>query len=75
MHFHHRDPTQKDPEWKTLKFKALAEMKRELDKCDLVCANCHAEIHWERLTPDDESSLQAASTVLRPGKVPRELRL
>jgi len=44
LHFHHRDPSQKDPSNfnKWLNFEV---MKQELDKCDLLCANCHAEEH------------------------------
>jgi hypothetical protein len=44
LHFHHNDPSQKD-------FKisggnmSWERMKAELDKCILVCANCHGEIH------------------------------
>ena len=48
MDFHHRDPTQKDfgiaCNGNTMSW---AKMKVELDKCDLVCANCHREIHSE----------------------------
>jgi hypothetical protein len=45
LEFHHRNPTQKDyiisSAWK----KNRNVVKLELDKCDLVCANCHGEIH------------------------------
>ena len=46
LEFHHRDTSQKDfsisdrnliLDWDLIKL--------ELDKCDLVCANCHREIH------------------------------
>lgn len=46
LHFHHLDPNEKDfniayrghsRSWKSV--------KEELDKCIMVCANCHAEIH------------------------------
>jgi len=46
LQFHHLDPTQKDfgvsakgitRSWKKL--------QPELDKCILVCSNCHSEIH------------------------------
>ncbi len=42
--FHHRDSSQKDFQigGKSLSFQTL---KKEVDKCDLVCSNCHAEIH------------------------------
>ncbi len=46
LEFHHLDPSQKDfgiggkrqtAAWETI--------KQEVDKCILVCANCHREIH------------------------------
>jgi len=51
--FHHIDPTKKEAEpcyiimrwsWK----RALKELK----KCILVCANCHAELHYKNKTID-----------------------
>lgn len=53
--FHHRNPDEKDFNWKTLRSMSLDKLKKELDKCDLVCHNCHAEIHWEW---DNESKLE-----------------
>lgn len=44
--FHHRDPTEKD-----FGISAIPNtihwsiVKRELDKCHLLCANCHSEVH------------------------------
>jgi hypothetical protein len=43
--FHHRDPSQKDfalSQWKSASWDS---MKLELDKCDLLCSNCHNELH------------------------------
>jgi len=44
LHFHHKDPSQKDfsISGKSLSFDKL---KSEVDKCVLVCSNCHSEIH------------------------------
>ena len=44
LEFHHRDPTQKDPKW--IRGWSLPKLKVELDKCDILCANCHRETHW-----------------------------
>lgn len=44
LEFHHLDPAQKDFELNNL-MKFTDEIRKELDKCALVCANCHAEIH------------------------------
>jgi hypothetical protein len=49
LQFHHLEPEKKrfsmyrgiDRNWK--------EIKKELEKCELVCANCHAEIHSEEI--------------------------
>ena len=45
--FHHIDPEQKDF---NIGFKgrtySIARMKKEVDKCLLLCANCHREIHF-----------------------------
>jgi hypothetical protein len=48
LEFHHLDPTQKDFTPSRLKKYSFDDrIKRELDKCILVCANCHREIHYE----------------------------
>ena len=46
LHFHHLDKTTKDPKWTNLLNKSLEQVKAELDKCQLVCANCHGEMHY-----------------------------
>lgn len=51
LEFHHLDPMEKDFEISNYKIntknvKTLdANIKNELDKCVLLCANCHREIH------------------------------
>lgn len=46
LEFHHIDPTKKDFSLSHLKRYAFNEVvKEELDKCILLCANCHREIH------------------------------
>ena len=44
LEFHHLDPSQKDF---TISggTKSFESLKPEVDKCILVCANCHREIH------------------------------
>lgn len=44
LQFHHVDPSQKDFGISG-STKSFEKLKPELDKCVLVCANCHAEIH------------------------------
>jgi hypothetical protein len=43
--FHHLDPRTKDIDWKKIKRRSFEQMKPELDKCVLLCANCHVLRH------------------------------
>jgi hypothetical protein len=46
LEFHHTNPNLKDFNISNLKHYKLDEVvKEELDKCVLVCSNCHREIH------------------------------
>jgi IS30 family transposase len=47
LEFHHRNPNNKDFEISSSKILSWNKIKIELDKCDLVCSNCHKEIHWD----------------------------
>lgn len=46
LEFHHLDPTKKDFVI-SLKghCRSWIEIKKELDKCILLCSNCHREVH------------------------------
>lgn len=48
--FHHKDPTEKEFNLSLImkvRYKMNDIIKKELDKCNLVCANCHRMIHAE----------------------------
>lgn len=48
LQFHHIDETKKDFEiadYSCAKYLHLDELYKEVDKCILLCANCHAEEH------------------------------
>lgn len=46
--FHHSDPSQKDFEISTYKTLQMSEkLIAELNKCILLCFNCHMEVHDE----------------------------
>lgn len=47
LQFHHRDPKQKTRQIAVMLSWAWARIMDEVDKCDLVCANCHAETHFK----------------------------
>lgn len=48
LHFHHRDASQKEftlakSIWHGY---SIERIKAEIEKCDVLCANCHAKEHW-----------------------------
>lgn len=43
--FHHLDPTLKDYTPSNLMDKSLERLHNELDKCILLCSNCHRQVH------------------------------
>lgn len=45
MEFHHTDPKEKEFEISKHSTYSFELLKIELDKCDMLCANCHREIH------------------------------
>lgn len=45
LDFHHRDPNEKDFEIGSSKVLNWKKVKLELDKCDILCRNCHGELH------------------------------
>lgn len=47
LEFHHTDPTQKDFQLSNAFRCSLKDVKEELDKCILLCSNCHREEHYK----------------------------
>jgi hypothetical protein len=45
LEFHHLDPNEKDFSWQKLRLRSWDSITSELDKCILLCANCHREEH------------------------------
>lgn len=52
LEFHHTDPKEKDFTLGSNTNRAWEKVKAEIDKCVLVCANCHREIHDGMITLD-----------------------
>lgn len=55
--FHHLEPTKKDVDWSKLKLRSVDKIKKELDKCSLLCSNCHRIRHHNILYPRQDSNL------------------
>ena len=47
LEFHHTDPTKKDFGVSGSIVANFEKMQEEVEKCILVCSNCHREIHQE----------------------------
>ena len=45
LDFHHLDPNQKDFDWSKMRLRSWNKIVNELDKCVLVCSNCHRIRH------------------------------
>jgi predicted Zn-ribbon and HTH transcriptional regulator len=45
LEFHHQNPKEKDPTFKSVRYWGFEKAKFELDKCLLLCSNCHREKH------------------------------
>lgn len=45
LDFHHIDPNEKDKNYDNYKGSFSNKLKTELDKCVLLCSNCHRELH------------------------------
>jgi len=56
-HFHHIDAKKKEFTVSKFMSRSLESLKKEVDKCDLVCGNCHAEIH------DKENAISREQTI------------
>lgn len=60
LDFHHLDPTQK--EFNLSKIKGNSELsleiKQELDKCIVLCSNCHREIHLNLIEYKDNKIIK-----------------
>lgn len=45
LDLHHRDPSKKDKNISSMKLYSENKIRAEIEKCDLLCANCHRELH------------------------------
>lgn len=47
LEFHHLDPSIKEFHLGEARGLSIDKLQKELDKCILVCRNCHTEIHYQ----------------------------
>ncbi|MEL0011655.1 MAG: HNH endonuclease, partial [Bacteroidota bacterium] len=48
LDFHHRDPSEKDTNLASVVGMGWSRDRiiREINKCDVICSNCHRKLHW-----------------------------
>ena len=56
LDFHHRNPSEKEYTWNDMINLSEEQILEELEKCDVLCKNCHAELHNPSYNKDDIES-------------------
>jgi hypothetical protein len=62
MDFDHREGEEKSFEMNRVSRVTLGALKKEIDKCDVVCANCHRERTYQRIMRRSHSSFGELAT-------------
>lgn len=47
LEFHHLNPNEKEAAWNEMRKWSWEKVLTELDKCSILCSNCHREVHSE----------------------------
>lgn len=47
LEFHHRDPKEKEYSIGRKSTRSMRKMQEEIKKCDVLCANCHKDHHYQ----------------------------
>jgi len=63
LEFHHINPEEKEFTIGGKNY-SIERMKKEVDKCVLVCGNCHSEIH-EELREKEESDIMNEILIIK----------
>lgn len=55
FHFHHKDPKLKEfqLDMRQMSNKSFDDLEKEINKCSLLCSNCHMELHNPELNIED----------------------
>ena len=60
LEFHHADPTKKDFGISNKGYtRSWKKVQEELDKCMMICANCHRELHAKLAAPSGNARMKS----------------
>lgn len=62
LDFHHIIPEEKEGNLKDLFSRNWATIEKEIDKCILLCANCHRAEHYNEVSKDEQRKYVEAAT-------------
>lgn len=62
-HFHHINPEEKDFTVSKHINRSLNSLKKEVDKCQLLCSNCHHELHDTLTVQQLDKSIELLSSL------------
>lgn len=75
LEFHHKDSTQKDFAISSKGItRSWGKIKIELDKCDLLCANCHRELHFIENRTANKIEISGLKQIIRCKYCKKEFR-
>ena len=58
LDFHHLNPSEKDFQVSALNNKGLKTILAEIEKCVILCANCHRKLHANLIELPNDTNLQ-----------------
>ena len=68
LDFHHRDRSEKvvTVAWVANLGWSVAKMLTEIEKCDVLCSNCHRKLHWQERMDQKAASDVASEANVAP---------
>ena len=72
LQFHHRDSSRKEFTISTIRGGDVSAERvlAEMEKCEVVCANCHLKIHWDIRLHKNQKQTPSEARDHRPASVP-----
>ena len=71
LDFHHIDPSLKEDSINRIKQRySLEYLKKEIEKCKVLCSNCHRKLHWKNgLGGSQQSRCPVKAKIVGPAPI------